>query len=259
MTDPAKVPYAVLEALGLRVRTFAPHGAGMGSDPADRLCAALADREALLILDNCEHVIDAAAGLAARLISDCPGVKILATSREPLQIPGETLHVVAPLAAPRESDVPEVSTTYPAVRLFADRAAAVLPGFELDAGNAEAVASICRNLDGLPLAIELATPWLRTLTPDQLAARLGDRFTLLTAGSRTALPRHQTLRAVVDWSWGLLSEQERALARRLAVFPAGLTLTAAERVCAGQPGQQAARSRPARCCPRWPASSASRS
>jgi predicted ATPase/DNA-binding winged helix-turn-helix (wHTH) protein len=239
VTDPAKVPYAVLEALGLRERTIAPHGADMGSDAADQLCAALADRDALLILDNCEHVIDAAAGLAARLISDCPRVKILATSREPLQIPGETLHVVAPLAAPRESDVPEVSTTYPAVRLFADRAAAVLPGFELDAGNAEAVASICRNLDGLPLAIELATPWLRTLTPDQLAARLDDRFTLLTAGSRTALPRHQTLRAVVDWSWGLLSEQERALARRLAVFPNGVTLAAAERVCAGQPGQQA--------------------
>ena len=182
----------------------------------------------MLILDNCEHVIDAAASLVARLLNDCPQVRILATSREPLQIPGETLHVVAPLAAPRESDTPEVSTTYPAVRLFADRAAAVLPGFELAADNAEAVASICRNLDGMPLAIELATPWLRTLTPAQLAARLDDRFALLTAGSRTALPRHQTLRAVVDWSWDLLSERERVLTRRLAVFPGGATLTAAE-------------------------------
>src|SRR5262249_29816524 len=161
------------------------------------------------------------------------------TSREPLQIPGETLHVVTPLATPRESDIPEVSITYPAVRLFADRAAAVLPAFALDPANAEAVASICRNLDGMPLAIELPAPWLRTLTPGQLAARLGDRFTLLTGGSRTALPRHQTLRAVVDWSWGLLSEPERILARRLAVFPGGATLTAAERVCAGQPGQEA--------------------
>jgi predicted ATPase len=239
VTDPAEVPYAVLEALGLRERSIAPHGADMAGDPVDRLCAALADRDAVLVLDNCEHVIDAAASLAARLINDCPEVKILATSREPLQIPGETLHVVAPLAAPRESDVPEISTTYPAVRLFADRAAAVLRGFELDAANAEAVASICRNLDGLPLAIELAAPWLRTLTPDQLAARLDDRFTLLTAGSRTALPRHQTLRAVVDWSWGLLSGQERTLARRLAVFPGGATLAAAERVCAGQPGRAA--------------------
>jgi len=239
VTDPAEVPYAVLDALGLRERSIAPRGADKAGDPVDRLCAALADRDAVLILDNCEHVVDAAASLAARLLSDCPKVKILATSHEPLQIPGETLQVVVPLAAPRESDVPEVSTTYPAMRLFADRAAAVLPGFELDASNARAVASICRNLDGLPLAIELATPWLRTLTPAQLAARLDDRFTLLTGGSRTARPRHQTLRAVVDWSWDLLSERERVLARRLAVFPSGATLTAAERVCAGQPGPEA--------------------
>jgi predicted ATPase len=239
VTDPAEVAYAVLEALGLRERSIAPRGADMGGDPVDRLCAAFGDRDALLILDNCEHVIDAVAGLAARLVNDFPRVKILATSREPLQIPGETLHVVAPLAAPRETEVPEIATTYPAVRLFADRAAAVLPGFELDAANAEAVASICRHLDGIPLAIELAAPWLRTLTPAQLAARLDDRFTLLTAGSRTALPRHQTLRAVVDWSWDLLSERERALARRLAVFPGGATLAAVEQVCASQPGPEA--------------------
>jgi predicted ATPase/DNA-binding SARP family transcriptional activator len=239
VTDPAQVPYAVLDALGLRERSIAPRGGEMAGDPAGRLAAALADRDAVLVVDNCEHVVDAAAGLVARLLNDCPKVKVLATSREPLQIPGETLHVVAPLAAPRESDIPEVSTTYPAMRLFVDRAAAVLPGFELNAANAEAVASICRNLDGMPLAIELAAPWLRTLTPAQLAARLDDRFALLTAGSRTALPRHQTLRAVVDWSWDLLSERERVLARRLAVFPGGATLTAAERVCAGQPGQEA--------------------
>ncbi|MDX6419874.1 MAG: hypothetical protein QOG28_4494, partial [Trebonia sp.] len=239
VTDPAEVPYAILDALGLRERSIAPRGAEMAGDPVDRLAGALADRDAVLILDNCEHVIDAAASLVARLLNDCPKVKVLATSREPLQIPGETLHVVAPLAAPRESDIPEFSASYPAVRLFADRAAAVLPGFELAAANAEAVASICRNLDGMPLAIELAAPWLRTLTPAQLAARLDDRFALLTAGSRTALPRHKTLRAVVDWSWDLLSERERVLARRLAVFPGGATLTAAERVCAGQPGQEA--------------------
>jgi predicted ATPase/DNA-binding SARP family transcriptional activator len=237
VTDPAEVPYAVLDALGLRERSIAPRGAELAGDPADRLCAALSGRDAVLILDNCEHVIDAAANLAARLLNDCQEVKILATSREPLQIPGETLHIVGPLAAPQESDIPEVSTTYPAVRLFMDRAAAVLPGFELTGVNAGVVASICRNLDGMPLAIELATPWLRTLTPAQLAARLDDRFALLTGGSRTALPRHQTLRAVVDWSWDLLSEQERVLTRRLAVFPGGATLSAAERVCAGQPGQ----------------------
>jgi predicted ATPase/DNA-binding SARP family transcriptional activator len=239
VTDPAEVPYAVLDALGLRERSIAPRGADMAGDPLDRLCAALSDRDAVLILDNCEHVIDAAATLTARLLRDCPQVKLLATSREPLQIPGETLHVVAPLAAPKEADVPEVSTTYPAVRLFADRAAAVLPGFELSQDNAAAVASICRSLDGMPLAIELAAPWLRTLTAAQLAARLGDRFALLTGGSRTALPRHQTLRAVVDWSWDLLSEPERVLTRRLAVFPGGATLAATERVCAAQPGQEA--------------------
>ena len=239
VTDPGEVAYAVLDALGLRERSIAPRGAEMAADPVDRLAAALADRDAVLILDNCEHVIDAAAGLAARLLTDCPKVKVLVTSREPLQIPGETLHVVAPLPAPGEYDQPEISTTYPAVRLFVDRAAAVLPGFQLDAANGAAVAGICRNLDGMPLAIELATPWLRTLTPAQLAARLDDRFALLTAGSRTALPRHQTLRAVVDWSWDLLSERERVLARRLAAFPGGATLSAAERVCAGQPGVEA--------------------
>jgi tetratricopeptide (TPR) repeat protein len=153
--------------------------------------------------------------------------------------------VVVPLPAPKESDVPEISTTYPAVRLFADRAAAVVGGFELTSANAEVVASICRNLDGMPLAIELATTWLRTLTPAQLAARLDDRFALLTGGSRTALPRHQTLRAVVDWSWDLLSERERVLTRRLAIFPGGATLSAAERACACQPGLREASPLPA--------------
>jgi predicted ATPase/DNA-binding SARP family transcriptional activator len=230
VTDPAEVPYAVLDALGLRERSIARRGPDSAGDPVGRLCAALGDRDALLILDNCEHVIDAAAGLAARLLTDCPAVRILATSREPLQIPGEVLHPVAPLAVPGVAEIPEVSTTYPAVRLFADRAAAVLPGFSLDAGNLGAVAGICRNLDGMPLAIELAAPWLRTLTPVQLAGRLDDRFALLTGGSRTALPRHQTLRAVVDWSWDLLSDAERRLARRLAVLPGGATLAATEAI-----------------------------
>ena len=139
---------------------------------------------------------------------------------------------MAPLAIPSETDLTVMISGNPAVRLFADRAAAVLDGFEVSAANAGAVARICRALDGMPLAIELAAPWLRTLTPAQLAERLDDRFALLTGGSRIALPRHQTLRAVVDWSWNLLSDQERTLARRLAVFPAEATLAAAERVCA---------------------------
>ena len=147
--------------------------------------------------------------------------------------------MVAPLAAPREADQPADLQRLPG-RAAASRTAPprCSTGSSSDAANAEAVARICRTLDGMPLAIELAAPWLRTLTPAQLAERLDDRFALLTGGSRTALPRHQTLRAVVDWSWNLLSDQERALARRLAVFPGGATLAAAERVCAGQPGRR---------------------
>ncbi|WP_187365612.1 AfsR/SARP family transcriptional regulator [Trebonia kvetii] len=230
VTDPAEVPYAVQDALGMRERSIARRGADPAGDPVDRLCAALADREAVLILDNCEHVIDAAAALAERLLTDCPRIRIVATSREPLQIHGETLHVVAPLPAPPAAASSVDILAYPAVRLFEDRAAAVVRGFELEAANAEAIAGICRTLDGMPLAIELAAPWLRTLTAAQLAERLADRFSLLTGGSRTVLPRHQTLRAVVDWSWNLLSDQEKALARRLAVLPGGVTLAAAERM-----------------------------
>jgi predicted ATPase/DNA-binding SARP family transcriptional activator len=220
VAEPSEVPYAVLDALGLRGRSIARHGGDPAGDPVGRLCAVLAASDAVLLLDNCEHVIDAVAGLTASLLADCPRIQVLATSREPLRIPGENLYPVGPLPQPV------------AVRLFADRAAAVVPGFAVDPGNADAVARICRALDGMPLAIELATPWLRTLAPAQLAERLDDRFGLLTSGSRAALPRHQTLRAVVDWSWNLLSEAERAVARRLAVFPGGATLTAAERVCA---------------------------
>jgi predicted ATPase/DNA-binding SARP family transcriptional activator len=245
VTEPSEVPHAVLDALGLRERSIARRGSDGAADPLDRLCAALAERDALLILDNCEHVIEPAAILAARLLADCPGIRVLATSREPLRIGGESLYVVAPLPVPPAADPADPASgrwpqtdpsSFPAVRLFADRAAAVLPDFQLDASIAEPVAQICRTLDGMPLAIELAVPWLRTLTPAQLAERLDDRFALLTGGSRTSLPRHQTLRATVDWSWQLLSEPERALARRLAVFPGGATLTAAEQVCADTAG-----------------------
>jgi predicted ATPase/DNA-binding SARP family transcriptional activator len=250
VTQPSEVPYAVLDALSLRERSIARRGADGAADPLDRLCAALVERDTLLILDNCEHMIEPAAVLAARLLADCPGVRVLATSREPLRIGGESLYVVSPLGVPpaenpaanpaAESAVDPASgrwpeadpTSWPAVRLFADRAAAVQPDFQLDASSAGPVAQICRTLDGMPLAIELAAPWLRTLTPAQLAERLDDRFALLTGGSRASLPRHQTLRATVDWSWQLLSGPERVLARRLSVFPGGATLTAAEHVCA---------------------------
>jgi predicted ATPase/DNA-binding SARP family transcriptional activator len=232
VSEQSEVLFAVLDALGLPERVIGRHTAGPG-DPLGRLAGALGTREAVLILDNCEQVVDAAARLAEQVLADCPGVRILATSREPLRISGETLWPVTPLQVPpaeRERD-PADTYAYPSIRLFRDRAAAVLPSFALDDGNAAAITRICRTLDGLPLAIELAAVWLRTLTPAQLAERLDDRFALLTGGSRTALPRHQTLRAVVDWSWDLLSEQERVLARRLALFPGGVTLTAAEQVC----------------------------
>lgn len=192
---------------------------GRPQDTTDRLLAALDGRDVLLVLDNCEHLVDGVARLVERLLERCPRLRVLATSREPLGVPGEVLHPVDALA----DDA--------AARLFADRAAAVAPAFTLDTRTQETVATICRRLDGQPLPIELAASRLRTLSPAEILDRLDDRFRLLTLGSRTALPRHQTLRAVVGWSWDLLDEQERAVARRLAAFAGGATVTAAERVC----------------------------
>jgi len=238
VTDPAEVAYAVLGTLGVRERVIAPRSGGPRTGPLDRLAAALADRDDVLILDNCEHVIEAAAALAGRVLAACPRVRILATSRQPLRIDGETLCPVLPLPVPPPqippSHVEGSYESFASVRLLRDRAAAVRPDFELDTGNAAAVTRICRALDGMPLAIELAAVWLRALTPAQLAERLDDRFALLTGGSRTALPRHRTLRAVVDWSWDLLEPAEQVLARRLATFPAGATLAMAEQVCADE-------------------------
>jgi predicted ATPase/DNA-binding SARP family transcriptional activator len=231
VTDPADVAFAVLDTLGIRERVISRRTGDPGAGPLDRLAEALADRDEVVVLDNCEHVIDAAAELAGRTLAACPRVRILATSRQPLRIDGETLCPVPPLPVPPPSPA-EGSEAYASVRLLRDRAVAVRPDFELHADNAGAVARICRMLDGMPLAIELAAVWLRTLTPGQLAERLDDRFALLTGGSRTALPRHRTLRAVVDWSWDLLDPAEQVLARRLAVFPAGATLAMAERICA---------------------------
>jgi predicted ATPase/DNA-binding SARP family transcriptional activator len=234
VTDPAEVAYAVLSALGIREPVIARRAGESGAGPLDRLAAALADRDEVLILDNCEHVIDATAALAAHVLIACPRMRILATSRQPLRIDGETLSPVSPLPVPPAPAAPVVVASYGSVRLFRDRTVAVRPEFELSEANAADVTRICRALDGMPLAIELAAVWLRTLTPAQLAERLDDRFALLTGGSRTALPRHRTLRAVVDWSWDLLSEPEQVLARRLAVFPGGATLAAAEQVCADE-------------------------
>ncbi|GHB64804.1 AfsR family transcriptional regulator [Streptomyces cirratus] len=221
LDHPAAVPGAVLSALGLRENALVAHDTGTASaDPATLLVEHCADRRMLLVLDNCEHVIDAAAELADRLLTHCPGLRILATSREPLGVPGEALRPVEPLPPA------------PAHRLFTDRATAARPGFD-PADDPDAVTEICARLDGLPLAIELAAARLRLLTPRQIADRLDDRFRLLTGGSRTLLPRQQTLRAVVDWSWELLTEPERTVLRRLSVFSGGCDLAAAEAVCAG--------------------------
>ncbi|MGH3287525.1 MAG: AfsR/SARP family transcriptional regulator [Streptosporangiaceae bacterium] len=233
VTEPAEVAYAVLDTLGIRERVISRRAGAPGAGPLDRLAEALADRDDVVILDNCEHVIEAVAALAGRVLAACPRVRIVATSRQPLRIDGETLCPIPPLPVPPPSWA-EGSEAYASVRLLRDRAVAVRPDFELRRDNMAAVTRICRTLDGMPLAIELAAVWLRALTPGQLAERLDDRFTLLTGGSRTALPRHRTLRAVVDWSWDLLEPAEQALARRLAVFPAGATLAMAEQVCADE-------------------------
>ncbi|MFC9232787.1 BTAD domain-containing putative transcriptional regulator [Streptomyces decoyicus] len=220
---PEAVPGAVLSALGRRDTTvFSPameaRTAAEHTDPAARIVDHCAPRRLLLVLDNCEHVVGAAAELADRLLRHCPGLTVVATSREPLGVPGEVVRPLEPLPPA------------PAHQLFAERAAAVRPDFRA-ADDPAAVEEICRRLDGLPLAIELAAARLRLLSPRQIADRLDDRFRLLTSGSRTALPRQQTLRAVVDWSWELLDEPERALLRRLSVFAGGCTLAAAEAVC----------------------------
>ncbi|MEU8323769.1 BTAD domain-containing putative transcriptional regulator [Nonomuraea sp. NPDC048881] len=207
----------------LDVRDDAPaFGAGPAAGtPGARLAAALREREILLVLDNCEHVVEAAAGLAAGLLAAAPGLRILATGREPLDLAGERVFLVEPL---RPAD---------AVRLFVERAAASAPGFSPDDETRELVAELCRRLDGLPLALELAATRVRGLGVRELAVRLEDRFALLTRGRRGAPERQRTLRAVIDWSWELLSTPERVVLRRLAVHRDGCTLEAAEAVCPG--------------------------
>jgi len=234
--DAVDVPNAVLTAIDGRETAWRPADAVEAArlaamEPLDRLSEVLAARTALIVLDNCEHVLDAVAGLASRVLADAPNVRILATSREPLSLTGETLCPVPSLPLPASgADVDEAAAS-PAVRLFADRAAAVRPGFCVSADSVASVVRICRALDGIPLAIELAAVRVRALTPAQVADRLDDRFALLSVGTRGPLPRHQTLRAIVDWSWDLLDDREQAILRRLSVFSGGATPDSAERVC----------------------------
>ncbi|MEU6593430.1 BTAD domain-containing putative transcriptional regulator [Streptomyces sp. NPDC046881] len=219
----------VAATLGIRDDApSAPPATGSGAtSPVHRLTAALRDRRTLLVLDNCEHVVAAAAELAALLLRSAPQLRILTTSQEPLALAGETVFLVEPLPTPD------------AVRLFTERAAACAPGFRLGTGEGAAadhaaVAEICRRLDGIPLALELAATRVRALGVRELAARLGDRFRVLTSGQRGAPARQQTLRAMIDWSWELLSAPERLVLSRLAVHRDGCGLDAAEAVCAGE-------------------------
>ncbi|MEV6101969.1 BTAD domain-containing putative transcriptional regulator [Nocardia sp. NPDC051981] len=229
LVDGVQAAQAIASALGCR--DLSAHAAPGPRDVESQLVAVLADRPLLLILDNCEHVVLDIARLAHRLLVACPGLRILATSREALRVTGETLFPVPQLPmAPTDSPLAD-QLAAPAVRLFADRAAAVRPGFLPDAGTIALVARICRRLDGLPLAIELAAARLRTLDLPEIDARLTDRFRLLARGDRTAEPRHQTLQAVVAWSWELLDPAEQRLAQRFSVFAGGATAEQARRVC----------------------------
>jgi predicted ATPase/DNA-binding SARP family transcriptional activator/tetratricopeptide (TPR) repeat protein len=230
VADPELVGSAIAGALGTRIAS--------GRAPELALAEHIGERQVLLVLDNCEHLIEAVAHLAESLLARCSQLVILATSREPLRIPGELTWRVPSLSLPRLGDDPsaEDSLRAESVRLFADRATRAAPGFEVDADNAAAVAALCHRLDGMPLAIELAAARVAVLSPSQIVARLDDSLDLLSAGSRTAMTRQQTLRATLAWSFDLLDEDEQVLLRRLAVFAGGFGIDAVEAICAEQPG-----------------------
>src|SRR5216684_5102483 len=223
LSDPRLVPSAVATVLGLETRT---------DDPLPALVAALRDNRMLLLLDNCEHVIEAVASLAAALLGGARGVSILATSREPLGVTGEYEYRLAPLGSPQPSSrlTAAEAAAFPAVQLFVERVTAIVEDFALTDANAPLVVEICRRLDGLPLAIEFAAPGVSVLGVEGLAARLDDSLPLLEAPRRAAMPRHRTMRAVVDWSYGLLSEDEQLFFRALGIFAGGFTVEAAAAV-----------------------------
>jgi predicted ATPase/DNA-binding SARP family transcriptional activator len=228
LKDSALVPRAVAKTMGVRE---------VSDESIDQiLIRALATRHALMVLDNCEHLVETCAQLCERLLSACPTLTILATSREILGINGETVWRVPPLKMPEvASNFNQVNLLmqFDAVRLFVERAMVASPSFELSEQNASEVMQICQRLDGIPLALELAAARTKTMSLEHIANNLDDRFRLLTGGSRTAMPRYQTLRATIDWSYGMLTEDERMLFRGLSVFWGGWTLEAAEQVCSG--------------------------
>ena len=222
--EAARLPETVLAAIGTE----------QGSRAAiDALFDVLRDRTALLVLDNCEHLVAAAAGLVESLLLAAPGLRVLATSREALGISGEHAWLVPGLSLPDMDATPDAIAHADAVRLFVDRAQSALATFQLNRANSSAIARIVRRLDGLPLAIELAAARVRSLTPEQLAERLDDVFKILTSGARTAVARHRTLRAAIDWSYRLLDARERSLLQRLSVFAGDVAIEQIEEVCAG--------------------------
>ena len=227
VADARLVPQAVASVLGVMEEA--------GRPVVEALVKFVRDRELLVILDNCEHLVQACADLAKQLLQAGGRLKLLASSREHLHVPGEIAYPVSALAIPdpREATAVDALLQYEAVRLFVDRAQSVQPGFALTAQNAKAVVEICRRLDGIPLALELAAARVRSLSVEAIAERLTDRFRLLTRGARTDLPRQQTLRALIDWSFDLLDVPEKTVFARLAVFAGGFTLEAAEAVGAG--------------------------
>ena len=227
LTDPVLVPQQVASSLGLSEQP--------GRSLMDTLTGALQPRKPLLVLDNCEHLIAACAHLVETLLRSCPGLHILTTSREAFNIPGETIWLVPSLGVPDAYHLPPIEglVKYESVQLFIERATSVLPAFRLTQENAQALVQVCHRLDGLPLAIELAAARVKVLSLEQIATRLDHSYRLLAGGSRTALPRQQTLQATIEWSYHLLPEKERILFRRLSVFLGSFALEAAEAVCAG--------------------------
>ena len=228
ISDPELLPKAILSAFGVVEQ---PGRAILG-----QLTDYVREKQLLLVLDNCEHIIEACAKLADTLLNEGHALKILATSREPLGVKGEASWYIPSLSLPDQEHLPSIEqlTQYEAVQLFIERALLVQPNFSVTNANAPFVAQICTRLDGIPLAIELAASRVKALSVDQISRRLDDRLRLLTSGARTALPRQQTLRATIDWSYDLLSEQEKALFRNLSVFSGGWTLDAAEQIFTGR-------------------------
>ena len=227
LTDPDLIPQTILSAIGIIEQS--------GTPPLERLKEYLHEKQSLIVLDNCEHLIEGSAKVASALLNASPHLKVLASSREALGVKGEAVYPVPALSLPDIKHLPIVAqlSQYEAVRLFIERALLIAPHFSVDQYNAPLIAQICHRLDGIPLAIELAAARVRMLSVDQISARLDDRFRLLTGGARTTLPRQQTLRSLIDWSYDILSESERLLLSRLSVFAGGWTLEAAEQVCAG--------------------------